>query len=207
MKKRKRVLSKRLFYTLMFTFVLVFAGVSVYALSAGSTENPGHNINSIGAPSDCANGQFLQWNWNYGHSAEDPAHWEWICTTPPTITTGITLPTCTSPSKVLKMIGGVWGCGTDIDTDTIGLHDYEVINSQNSVSSYSWYATCPTGKILLSGSCSTSGNTGLIKNGPYTDAYSGGASSGSIIYPAIQRWDCVYKDASIITASIVCVTP
>jgi len=191
----------------MFVFILVFAGVSVYALSAGSTENPGHNINSIGAPSGCASGQFLQWYWNPGHSAEDPARWEWKCTTPPTITTGITLPTCTSPSKVLKVIGGVWGCGTDIDTDTVGVHDYEVVDSISTSATAYWNATCPTGKVIIGGGCFTSANTGLKDSYPYAMNYDHTPSSTNSISLYKQMWYCAYKDNSIITAYAICVTP
>ena len=42
-------------------------------LSAGSSGNPGHNINSVGAPSGCETNQILQWKEN-----------EWGCINPPT---------------------------------------------------------------------------------------------------------------------------
>jgi hypothetical protein len=61
MKKVIINLSNRTFYTLVVIGLVVLFGVGVYAtLSPGSTPNPGHNIQDIGPPTGCANGQVLQ---------------------------------------------------------------------------------------------------------------------------------------------------
>ncbi|MCK5149584.1 hypothetical protein KAJ87_01515 [Candidatus Pacearchaeota archaeon] len=66
MKKKKRgitiklVFSNRWLYTFIVIGILAIIGVGVYALTAGETPDPGHNIQNIGPPSDCVNGQVLQ---------------------------------------------------------------------------------------------------------------------------------------------------
>jgi len=159
MRKEKRVLSKRLFYTLMFVFILVFAGVSVYALSAGSTENPGHNIQSIGAPSDCAAGEFLKWYWNSGGSDGVnvyPAGWEWKCGNP-TVYAGTNLPTCPEGNvyKTYSPTTGAiaWACQSDKDINKIGLYNIEIISSQSTDIATFYSVSCPTGKYALGGAC------------------------------------------------------
>jgi hypothetical protein len=64
MKKRRFNFSNKLSYTLIAIFAIIFLGIGVYALSAsgGDAGNPGHNINSIGAPTGCSSGQYLQWS-------------------------------------------------------------------------------------------------------------------------------------------------
>ena len=53
-------ISNRLAYTIIAAFALILVGVFVWA-STG-TPNPGHNIQSIGAPSTCSVGQFLRYD-------------------------------------------------------------------------------------------------------------------------------------------------
>ena len=43
------------------TFLILAGFVGVYALTVGGSGDPGHNINSIGAPSGCTSNQILQW--------------------------------------------------------------------------------------------------------------------------------------------------
>jgi hypothetical protein len=56
----KKEISNKLAYTIISVFVLIIVGLGVYALSAGETPNPGHNIKDIGPPANC-NG-FLKFN-------------------------------------------------------------------------------------------------------------------------------------------------
>lgn len=54
--------SNRVLYTFMLVVIIIIAGVSVYALTAGTAGNPGHTMNSIAPPSECLDSQVLQWN-------------------------------------------------------------------------------------------------------------------------------------------------
>jgi len=53
-------LTNRWLYTFIALGILAIIGVGVYALAPGSSGNPGHNIQDVGPPTTCANGQFLQ---------------------------------------------------------------------------------------------------------------------------------------------------
>ncbi|MBM3228625.1 hypothetical protein FJZ20_01965 [Candidatus Pacearchaeota archaeon] len=53
-------ISNRLSYTIIAGFALILTGVLVWAFTG--TPNPGHNIQSIGAPSGCTTGYFLRYD-------------------------------------------------------------------------------------------------------------------------------------------------
>ena len=57
-------LTNRLAYTLIALFLLIAAGIGVYALAPGVIPNPGHNINEMSVPSGCVAGQVLSYNGN-----------------------------------------------------------------------------------------------------------------------------------------------
>jgi len=187
MKDKERVnknFFNKLSYVLIFIFAIVFTGIGVYALSPGSIENPGHNINSIGAPSGCASGQFLQLK------TKSPSGLEWTCTA----ITGSSAISC-AEGQVLKYTSGSWKCGTDIDTDTIGIRNIEVIYANPAPNSYEAVAYCPTGKIALSGGCEALGDNGYIR----------AMRSGS------NWWACESNQKSetsrAFTVYIICATP
>ncbi|MBU1251975.1 MAG: hypothetical protein KJ905_00740 [Nanoarchaeota archaeon] len=52
-------MTNRWLYTLITLFAVVVLGVGVYALSAGETPNPGHNIAQVGPPTGCLAGEVL----------------------------------------------------------------------------------------------------------------------------------------------------
>ncbi|GIU68327.1 MAG: hypothetical protein KatS3mg001_177 [Candidatus Pacearchaeota archaeon] len=59
-------ISNKLAYTIIAVFALIVVGLGVFALGAGETPNPGHNIQSIGPPNPCDANQFLKFdgtNW------------------------------------------------------------------------------------------------------------------------------------------------
>jgi hypothetical protein len=62
MAKKSLKFSNRLSYTIIAIIALALVAVGVYAsVGAGTTPDPGHNIQSIGAPSGCLVGQYLQY--------------------------------------------------------------------------------------------------------------------------------------------------
>jgi hypothetical protein len=62
MAKKRLKFSNRLSYTIIAIIALALVAVGVYAsVGAGTTPDPGHNIQSIGAPSGCLVGQYLQY--------------------------------------------------------------------------------------------------------------------------------------------------
>jgi len=150
MKDKERVnknFFNKLSYVLIFIFAIIFTGMGVYALSPGSTENPGHNINSVGAPSGCASGQFIQL------STKSPSGLEWKCTS----ITGSSAISC-ADGQVLKYTSGSWKCGTDIDIDTIGIQYAEIYVGYASSENYESLVYCPTGKSAVSVGCHAPGS-------------------------------------------------
>jgi len=140
-KKRKFNFSNKLSYTLIAIFALVFIGAGVYAVSPGVTGNPGHTIQSIGAPSGCADGQVLTYTVDsrcLGQSgASSPGCW--VCSS---VSTGLT----SIPANYLR--------------------DYEFkIGSRSTPSTkgvfQSVQATCSTGKQVIGGGCNFGAPSGL----------------------------------------------
>ncbi|MBW6442213.1 hypothetical protein K0A97_00315 [Patescibacteria group bacterium] len=73
-------ISNRLSFTLLFLIVLVMISFLVYAtVLPGSTPNPGHNIQNIGAPVGCGVGEYLQLQNDGTGGALDPNRWFWGC--------------------------------------------------------------------------------------------------------------------------------
>ena len=60
MKKIVINLSNRWLYTFILIGIIILLGIIVYALAPGSSGNPGHNIQDVGPPATCADGQVLQ---------------------------------------------------------------------------------------------------------------------------------------------------
>jgi hypothetical protein len=85
-RSKKFNLSNKLAYTLIAIFSIIFIGVGVYAaVAAGTTPNPGHSIQTIGAPTNCAVGQYLRYTNDQGCGSQlggsSPC---WQCATPAT---------------------------------------------------------------------------------------------------------------------------
>jgi hypothetical protein len=78
-------ISNRLAYTLIAIFSVIFIGAGVYAaVTAGTTPNPGHSIQTIGAPVGCAVGQYLRYINDYSCSTQGITGPCWVCATPST---------------------------------------------------------------------------------------------------------------------------
>ena len=116
-KESKFNFSNKLAYTLIAIFSIIFIGVGVYAVSAGVTPNPGHNIQTISAPNSCASGQYLEYIANTNSGGVGACDGQvgavagtagcWVCATP---SSGTTLPTCATGQFVVKTSSTNWGC-------------------------------------------------------------------------------------------------
>ncbi len=104
MKKGKKIqinVSNKSFYTFLLVSVVLLLAVGVNAWDPAGTGNPGHNINSVAAPSPCSSGQYIR----YINSGSNDY---WDCET---VTQGTTLPSCSS-GQGLYWTGSTWACKT-----------------------------------------------------------------------------------------------
>lgn len=61
-KKLQIVFSNRWLYSLITLGIIVILAAGIYALTAGTTPNPGHSISEMGVPSGCTAGQVVSWD-------------------------------------------------------------------------------------------------------------------------------------------------
>lgn len=134
MKKEKRVfqinIPGRLFYTLVILGVLILLGAGVYAkVTAGSIPDPGHNIQSIGAPNSCDYGEYLVYDSNPGCGSE------------------------AVPGVANSGSGPCWECKA-LPVDDLSSMGWEIVTASASTSRG---AECPSGKRVLGGGCACPG--------------------------------------------------
>jgi len=97
-------LSNRTVYAFVTLGVLILLAIGINALVPGETPNPGHNIQTVGPPSSCASGQFLQfYNGN------------WVCADPSAVSSLWTL----SGSNIYRSSGKV-GIGASFPEGILG---------------------------------------------------------------------------------------
>lgn len=106
---KKFSIQNRLSYTIIAVVALILLGAGVYALTAGGTGNPGHNIQAIGFPVGCASGQYLRLENSQACETQGVAGPCWVCDN---VAGGISTPSPCVSGQYLKWTGTAWQCAS-----------------------------------------------------------------------------------------------
>lgn len=179
-------LSNKLYYSLITIAIILLISAGVYAVQTvapGTSANPGHNIADVGPPAGCSSGQYLQYIAGSGG-------YEWRCTT---ITAGTNYWT-DSGSFVEPTSGDAVGATQYCDENGANCFESsEVVSGIQMVSNTAYSsivsASCPSGKIIISGGCNTADQNSAME----------------VSYPSSNNWNCRFQSSdSLVYAYAIC---